>query len=84
MRPDVENSRYREDPRAEREFDRHELRRARYLLRRLRFLETKIAQGGGMNAPDANGGGVHAELELEALEWALEEIGFLETTGDKR
>lgn len=81
MRPNVKDSRYREDPSAGEEFDRTELRRLRYLLRRLRFLETKIANEGGMTAPDSTGGGAHAEWELEALEYVLTEVGFLQERG---
>lgn len=78
MRINVADSRYREDPATRGEFSRREVRRARYLLRRLRFLETKIEELGGMSDPN-NGGGVHAELEMEALEWALgpDGVGFI-------
>lgn len=76
MRPDVANSRYIEADDVRTEFNRNELRRLRYLLRRLRFLETKIAESGGM-ATDVNGGAAHAEWELDALEYVLTEVGFI-------
>lgn len=85
MKVDVENSRYHEVPDVHREFSRHEVRRARYLLRRLRFLETSIAKKGGLADPGANGGGAHAEWELEALEWVLgpDGIEFIEIEESK-
>lgn len=72
-RIDVENSKYHETPdlEADGEFTRAELLRCRYILRRLRFLETQIARNGGLKDGGANGGAVHAELEVEALEWVL-------------
>lgn len=78
-RIDVENSRYHENDSAKEEFTRPELLRCRYMLRRLRFLETQIAQNGGLRDGSANGGAVHAELEVEGLEWLLgpDGIGFL-------
>lgn len=80
MRVDAANSRYQEAASVRTEFNRSELNRLRYLLRRLRFLETKIEQLGGMEA--GSGGGVHAELELEALEYVLTEVGFIEERQD--
>lgn len=77
MKVDVENSIYQEHENARQEFNRKELRRCRYLLRRLRFLETKVAQTGGLAASDASGGAAHAEWEAEALEWLLTEVGYL-------
>jgi len=71
MKVDAATSRYQENPRTRDEFSRRERRRAQYLLRRLRFLETKVTELGGMADPNSSGGGVHAELEMEALEWAL-------------
>jgi hypothetical protein len=82
MKPDVANSRYREETSVQTEFNRSELRKCRYLLRRLRFLETKIAESGGMANPAASGGAAHAEMELEALEYVLTEVGFIRERQD--
>lgn len=71
-RIDVENSKYHEKQDMEEgEFTRPELLRCRYMLRRLRFLETQIAQNGGLKDGAANGGAAHAEWEVEGLEWLL-------------
>lgn len=59
-------------------FTREEIRRLRQLLRRLRFLEAQIRERGGMDDPRANGGAVHAEMEIEALEFVLNDMGYLE------
>ncbi len=78
MRVDPNKSRYQEDRQARTEFSRPEMRRLRYLLRRLRFLEAKVEENGGMDSADSSGG-AHAEWEMEALEWILTDVGFLET-----
>lgn len=75
MKVDPSLSIYHEDSEARREFDRHEIKRCRYMLRRLRFLEAQVRETGGMDA--GGGGGMHAEWEIEALEWLLTEVGFL-------
>lgn len=75
MRVDVSQSVYHEDAGAREEFDRKELKRCRYLLRRLRFLEQQVRETGGIES--GAGGAMHAEWEVEALEWALTELGFL-------
>lgn len=80
MRVDTSNSVYQEDPSARNEFTRRELRSCRFLLRRLRFLETKA---GGMADPNNNGGAAFAEWELDALEFVLTEIGYLQNRKDK-
>lgn len=77
MRVDASKSTYHESPTARGEFNRVELRRARCLLRRLRFLEAKVSENGGLAASTASNGAAYAEWEMEALEWALTEIGFL-------
>lgn len=79
MKVDTSNSIYHEaeDAASSGEFDRQELRRCRLLLRRLRFLEAQLAQTGGM-ANGGSGGAAYAEWEVEALEWALSELGFLD------
>jgi len=74
MRVDVDKSFYHEADNAEVEFDRAELKWARYLLRRLRFLEMQVRESGGIAG--GSGGAVHAELEMEALEWVLGEEGI--------
>lgn len=71
MKVDVTQSVYHESANARNEFSRVELRRARYLLRRLRFLEAQVRENGGMGEASGSGGAVHAEWEVEALEWAL-------------
>lgn len=75
MRVDPSQSVYREDPAARGEFDRHEIKRCRYMLRRLMFLEAKVRDSGGM--ADGSSATMHAEWEIEALEWLLTEVGFL-------
>lgn len=71
MKVDASKSVYHEADGATDEFNRVELRRARYLLRRLRFLEAQVRENGGMRDASGSGGAVHAEWEVEALEWAL-------------
>lgn len=77
MKVDAEQSAYHEAPEARNEFNKSELRRLRYLLRRLRFLETSIRDSGGMTNSSGSGGAAFAEWEVEALEWVLTEVGFL-------
>jgi len=79
MRVDVDKSIYHEAPDVARDFDRTELRRARYLLRRLRFLEQQVRENGGLENASGNGGAAFAEWEVEALEWVLgpDGINFL-------
>lgn len=77
MRVDVSRSAYHEAATARNEFTKAELRRLRLLLRRLRFLETNVAKTGGMEK-SASGGAAFAEWEIEALEWVLTDVGFLE------
>lgn len=77
MKVDASKSEYHEADSAKGEFSRQELKRARLLLRRLRYLEQQIRVSGGLASPTANGGGAFAEWEAEALEWVLDEIGFL-------
>lgn len=80
MKVDVSKSRYHEHPDAKGEFSRVELRRLRLLLRRLRFLEAQVAASGGM-AESESGGAAFAEWEIEALEWVLTEMDFLDEPG---
>jgi hypothetical protein len=82
MKVDSKNSIYQEAPGVRQEFDHHELRRLRFLLRRLRFLETSIASSGGLETSPESGGAAFAEWECEALEWVLTEIGFLATRAE--
>lgn len=77
MKVDVSKSRYHEDPAAKEDYNRKELRRLRLLLRRLRFLEQQVRESGGLSDGGANGGAAFAEWEVEALEFALTELGFL-------
>lgn len=78
MRIDVSKSQFHEAPTARSDFTKSELKRCRLLLRRLRFLEAQVRQNGGLSADDASGGAAFAEWEVEALEWILSEIGFLQ------
>lgn len=78
MRVDVSKSTYHESPSARGEFDSRELRRLRLLLRRLRFLEAQVRETGGIAASSANNGAAFAEWEIEALEWILSEVGYLQ------
>lgn len=81
MRVDTTKSTYHERPDAREEYDSRELKRLRLLLRRLRFLESQIAERGGIAAEDASGGAAFAEWEVEALEWVLDEMEFLAPRG---
>lgn len=78
MRVDVSKSAYHEADTAKHEFDRIELRRLRLLLRRLRFLETQVRESGGLSNGGGSGGAAFAEWEIEALEWVLTDMGFLD------
>jgi hypothetical protein len=75
---------YQEDATAREEFNSDELRHLRTLLRRLRFLEKKVNENGGLSDQSGAGGSAYAEWESSALAWALTEIGFLETQGEKQ
>lgn len=77
MKVDTNNTKYHIADDAKDQFNRREMTHLRFLLRRLRFLETKIEETGGMEAPEANGGATFAEMELQALEYILLEVGFL-------
>lgn len=79
MRVDVDQSVYEEHAEARDEFNKTELKRLRLLLRRLRFLEQQIRETGGLENGKGSGGAAFAEWEVEALEWILEEVGFLTT-----
>lgn len=71
MNVDASLSRYSEHPDARREFTRAERRRLLVVLRRLQFLEHKEREVEGLLNP-------HTEREIEALEWVLTELGFLQ------
>lgn len=72
MRVDTSRSVYAEMSDAGSAFNAAELRRARFLLRRLQFLEAKIRDEDAVS-----GGSVFAQMEIEALEWVLEDIGYI-------
>lgn len=76
MKPDYDLSDYVECEGAAFEFTKEELLHLRYLQRRLTYLETQVATQGGMSS--GSGGGLHAELEINALVYALTELDFLE------
>jgi hypothetical protein len=78
MRVDVSQSQFHEAPTARQDFTKPELKRCRLLLRRLRFLEAQVRENGGLAAGDASGGAAFAEWEVEALEWILTDVGFLQ------
>ena len=84
MKIDPALSVYHEAADAKTEFTRTELRSLRLLLRRLRFLEAQVRETGGMENGGASGGAAFAEWEIEALEYALTELGFLEERGVTR
>lgn len=77
MKVDVSKSVYQEAPEAREDYSRRELRRLRLLLRRLRFLEQQVRESGGLADGNSSGGAAFAEWEIEALEFALTELGFL-------
>ena len=78
MKVDIKQSIYRESPEARHEFDRMGLKRCRTVLRRLQFLESQIRESGGLaGGAGVSGGAAWAEWEADALEWLLDEVGFL-------
>lgn len=82
MKVNTESSVYREHPGAHEEFDRAEIKHLRYLLRRLRHLENLL-----MGEPAATDAGqsnraLYSALEVEALAFALTELGYLQTKED--
>lgn len=83
MKIDVSKSQYHEDPKARYEFSRRELRSLRLLLRRLRFLEAQVRETGGLESGSGSGGAAFAEWEVEALEWVLTDVGFLQERDSK-
>lgn len=84
MKVDASKSAYREDPGAREEFTKQELRSLRLLLRRLQFLEAQVRKNGGLRNGGQSGGAAFAEWEIDALEFALTEIGFLEDNSEKK
>lgn len=80
MRTDASTSKYQEHPVAKEEWNRRELRHLRFMLRRLRFLEKNAEDLSRSNEAQAANAAVFVETELEALEWLLTEIGFLQPT----
>lgn len=78
MRVEASQSEYQEAADAVTEFNRMELKRCRLLLRRLRYLERKVKESGGLTNPSGSGGAAFVEWEVEALEWVLTEVGYLQ------
>jgi len=78
MKVDVSKSAYHEHSQAKNDFSRKELRALRLLLRRLRFLEARVRETGGLEDGASSGGAAFAEWEVEALEFVLSEVGFLQ------
>jgi hypothetical protein len=76
VKVDKSKSIYQESPLARTEFDRRELKRLRFLLRRLQFLEAKDADNTA-RAVSTGGSEVFVEWEIEALEFVLDELEFL-------
>lgn len=76
MRVDASKSVYHEAASARAEFDNTEIKRCRLLLRRLRFLEAQVRETGGIES--GNGGGAFAEMEVDALEWILREVDYID------
>lgn len=60
------------------EFSKPEVKHLKLLLRRLRFLEDQVRRSGGLSSPGGSGGAVFAEMEMEALEWILLEMAYIE------
>jgi hypothetical protein len=83
VKVDPNTSMFHEAPEAKADFNRSELRSLRLLLRRLRFLEAQVRETGGLENGGKSGGAAFAEWEIEALEWVLTEVGFLEDRGAK-
>ena len=83
MKIDVSQSVYHEDERTVGDYTKVEVRRLRFLLRRLRFLETQVRENGGLQNGGDSGGSAFAEWEMEALEWLLDDIGFLKPRDDR-
>lgn len=82
MKIDLSKSKYRERDSAKEEFDLAEVKHLRTVLRRLRYLEQKIREAGGLDgAPESSL--IFDGLEVEGLEFALTELGFLETTKEE-
>lgn len=81
MKIDMSQTVYHEADDVDANFTRTELRSARLLLRRLRFLEQQVRESGGLKNGAASGGAFWAEAEVEALEWVLDEMGFLGPRG---
>jgi len=74
VKVDASRSAYQESADAQSQFNRQELKRCRYLLRRLVYLEAQVGESTPRNA-----GVQYAEWEIEALEWILTDVGFLIT-----
>lgn len=83
MKVDTSKSVYSEKESAKGDFTRAELRRLRYLMRRLHFLEAQVEEKGGLRDSSASGGAAHAEWEVEALEFVLKDVGFLAVATEK-
>lgn len=70
---------YREATTAEEDFTLPELKKLRFLLRRLRYLETQIQKREAAKQVQGEGGALSfVEAERDALEFALLEIGYLD------
>lgn len=78
MKIDPSQSTFHESPLAVNEFNRRELKHLRLMLRRLRFLEKSVRDNGGLRDGGTSGGAAFAEWEMDALEWLLIEVGFLD------
>lgn len=69
---------YQEAATAEEDFERDELKKLRFLLRRLRFLETQLQASARGEKPKIGGGMIFVEAEIEALEFVLTDADYLE------
>ena len=81
MRVNKETSPYQEYVGAPKEFSESELRRCRFLLRRLRFLDESV--GRSIEREDTTRGVEFAKQERDALAWMLDEIGYLAEQGEE-
>lgn len=77
MKIDVSKSSFHEALDVNERFDWQQARHLRVLLRRLRFLESRVQATGGLRDGGENGGAAWAELEADALAFALDRLGFL-------
>lgn len=77
MKIDKSKSVYRESALARTEFNKTELKQLRFLFRRLQYLESRMAENEASSISTGSGAEVFIVWEVEALEFVLDEVGFL-------